>query len=81
MEQDIEKEVIGMLSKMTDFDPQEITPNMRIVEDLNVDSLKVIEIGTAIEQKYKINITESQLIKIKTVKDCIKLIKTLLNRK
>jgi len=81
MGQDIEKEVIEMLSKMTGFEPSEIKPNMIIAKDLGVDSLKVIEIATAIEKKYKVLVKEKQMTKIKTVNDSIKLIESLLRKK
>ncbi len=81
MSKEIEKEVIQMLSEMTDFDVIEITPDKQIVRDLGVDSLKVIEIATAIEQKFKITVKESQMKKIKTVSDAIRLIQDSVKRK
>jgi len=81
MGQDIEKEVIEMLSKMTGFEPEEIKLNMNIAKDLGVDSLKVIEIATAIEKKYKVSVKENQMAKVKTVNHAIRLIKGLLKKK
>lgn len=81
MSQAIEKEVIQMLSKMTGFEPAEITPDKHMVRDLGVDSLKVIEIATAIEQKFKITVKESHMAKIRTVSDSIRLIKELVKKR
>jgi len=81
MEQNIDKEIISMLAIMTGFESDEIKPKMYIVKDLGVDSLKVIEIATAIEQKYKVTVKESQMAKINTVGESIELVKELLKKK
>jgi len=81
MGNEIDKEIISMLSTMTGFEPDEIKPEMNIIKDLGVDSLKVIEIATAIEQKYKVTVKESQMAKIRTVGESIELVKELLKKK
>lgn len=81
MGNEIDKEIISMLSTMTGFEPDEIKPEMNIIKDLGVDSLKVIEIATAIEQKYKVVVKESQMAKIRTVGESIELVKELLKKK
>lgn len=77
----IEKEIKQMLADMTGFEPEEIKPEMDIVKDLAVDSLKVIEIATAIEQKYKVIVKESQMTKIRTVGESIALVNELVKHK
>ncbi|MBF0571383.1 MAG: acyl carrier protein [Candidatus Omnitrophica bacterium] len=81
MGREIDKELIIMLSTMTGFEPDEIKPEMNIVKDLGVDSLKVIEIATAIEQKYKVVVKENEMAKIQTVGQAIKLVEKLLKKK
>ncbi len=81
MGQDIDKEIIEMLAKMTGFEPSEITLEMNIVRDLGVDSLKVIEIATAIEQKFKVVVKESDMAKISSVGQAIAVVKKLIERK
>jgi len=80
MSKNVEKDMIEMLSTMTGFEPKEIKLNMNIVKDLGVDSLKVIEIATAIEQKYKVTVKETQMTKIHTVADSIALVKRLIEK-
>ena len=77
----IDKEIIQMLADMTGFEPKEIRTDMHIMRDLGVDSLKVIEIATAIEQKYKVIVKESQMAKIRTVGESIELVKELVHEK
>lgn len=81
MGQNIGEEIIQMLSDMTGFEPEEIKPEMHIIRDLGVDSLKVIEIATAIEQKFKVIVKESQMTKIRTVGQAIEIVEDLVKKK
>ena len=51
-----------------------ITPETNIIEELDGDSLDVIEIVIDIEEHYDINILEEELMKVKFVKDLINLV-------
>ena len=81
MPNSIEQEVKEMLSKLTGLDPSEINDNADIVNDLGVDSLKVIEIATSIERTYKVVVKDSELAKLRTVKDAVGFIKELLEKR
>jgi len=45
--------------------------------ELEIDSIKAIEIIVAIEKKYKISIRDEDVPKITTVKEAIELVNTL----
>jgi len=81
MNGNIEKEVKEMLSRMTGFEPEEIGLDMEFVKDLGIDSLKVIEIATAIEKTYKVTVADRHVMQLKTVKEAVKLIQELLDKK
>ena len=81
MPNSIEQEVKEMLSKLTGLDPSEINDNADIVNDLGVDSLKVIEIATSIERTYKVVVKDSELAKLRTVKDAVGFITELLEKR
>ena len=81
MPDNIEQEVKEMLSKLTGLDPSEISDNADIINDLGVDSLKVIEIATSIERTYKVVVKDSELAKLRTVKDAVGFIKELLEKR
>ena len=81
MPNNVEQEVKDMLSKLTGLDPSEIGDNADIVNDLGVDSLKVIEIATSIERTYKVVVKDSELAKLRTVKDAVGFIKELLEKR
>lgn len=81
MGQTVAQEVKEMLARMTGFEPEEIKDEMDLVKDLGVDSLKVIEIATAIEKTYQVTVKDNQLIKLKKVKEAIQLLQDLLDKK
>ena len=75
---DIEQEIIAIMSDITGYDVEEITPETNIVKDLEVDSVKAIEITVAIEKKYKISIRDEDVPKIVTVKQALEVVQKLL---
>ena len=56
--------------------PKDVNIESRIIDDLNIDSLDMIELGFVLEDKYKLNIDISLFFStdIKTVKNLSKLI-------
>lgn len=53
---------------------EEINLETKLVEDLGVDSLDIVEISMAIEEEFGVSIADDDLEKIKTVKDILELI-------
>ncbi len=78
MPNNIETEVISMISDITGFDKQEITPETNLVKDLEVDSIKAIEITVAIEKKFKVSVRDEDVPKIVSVEQAVKLVEKLL---
>jgi acyl carrier protein len=65
----IQEEVIELVSKSSKNEIKNM--NSRLVEDLKIDSLDMVELVMAIEEKYKIEITDEEAEKIKTIQDII----------
>lgn len=81
MVRNLEQEIKEMLSKMTGYDPEEIGLDAEFVKDLGIDSLKIIEIATAIEKTYNVTVKDMQLMQLKTVREAVKLLQDLLAKK
>ena len=79
--QDLEKEIKEIVAKVIEIPPDQIDPNADFVNDLDVDSLKAIEITGAIEKRFKIVVPEEQIRNIRTVNQAINLVKQLLSLK
>jgi acyl carrier protein len=81
MEQNVEKAIVFIISEVSGFDEDEITAEMNFFKDLEVDSIKAIEITVAIEKKFKISVRDEDVPKITTVKEAVELVNNLLNQK
>lgn len=49
----------------------EITPNSKFVEDLNADSLEVVELVMALEDEFDVSIPDEDAEQMVTVKDAM----------
>lgn len=81
MAEDIEKGIITIISDVSGFDEEEITPDKNFFKDLEVDSIKAIEITVAIEKKFKISVRDEDVPNITTVKEAVDLVNKLLAEK
>lgn len=78
---DIEKEIKVIIADVSGHDEDEITPEINFFKDLEIDSIKAIEITVAIEKKFKISVRDEDVPKITTVKEALELVNKLLNSK
>jgi len=77
----IEKEIIAILSDVSGVDEQEIKPDTDLAKDLEIDSIKAIEITVAIEKKFKISVRDEDVPKIMTLRQAVDLVSQLLGQK
>ena len=49
----------------------EVTPDKNFVEDLDIDSLSMVEIAVAAQDKFGVEIPDEQLKDLKTVQDVV----------
>jgi len=75
----IEKEIVSIISDVSGFDEEEITPESNFFKDLEIDSIKAIEITVAIEKKFKISVRDEDVPNIITVRHAVELVNKLLN--
>lgn len=80
MPENIEKEIISIISDVSGFDEEEITPDINLAKDLEIDSIKAIEITVAIEKKFKISVRDEDVPNITTVRQAVELVEKLLNQ-
>jgi acyl carrier protein len=77
----VEKAIIAIISDISGFDEDEITPEKNFFTDLEVDSIKAIEITVSIEKKFQISVRDDDVPKITTVREAVELVNILLNQK
>ncbi len=64
-------EVKEVIVEQLNVSPDEVKPEARFVEDLGADSLDVVEMIMALEEKFEIEIPDSEAEKIQTVQDVV----------
>lgn len=78
MDLNVEKEIVSIIADVTGFEESEIKPDTNIVSDLEVDSIKAIEITVAIEKKFNVSIRDEDVPKIVSVKQAVELVERVL---
>jgi len=77
----LENEIKEIISDVSGFDLEEIKPETNLTNELEIDSIKAIEITVAIEKKYKISVRDEDVPKIVTLTDAVELVYGMLNQK
>jgi acyl carrier protein len=78
MNENVEREIVSIIADVSGVENSDIHPETNIVKDLEIDSIKAIEITVAIEKKFKISIRDEDVPKIVSVKQAVELVEKLL---
>ena len=71
------EEVKAVVCEQLNVSADEVKPESKFVEDLGADSLDVVELVMALEEKFDIEIPDDQAEKIQTVHDAVSFIENL----
>jgi len=69
------EDLAAILEEVADVKPEDVTPEKSFVDDLDVDSLSMVEVAMAVEEKFNAKIPDDKLSELKTVGDAIDYIK------
>jgi acyl carrier protein len=68
-EQEILDGLGEIIEEIAGIPAAEVTPEKSFVEDLDIDSLSMVEIAVAAQDKFGVEIPDDELKNLKTVKD------------
>ena len=74
-EQDILKGLGEIVDEIAGVPADEVTPEKSFVDDLDIDSLSMVEIAVAAQDKFGVEIPDDQLKDLKTVQDVVEYVK------
>jgi acyl carrier protein len=77
MDKSIENRVIELVTQVLRRKEGEVTLQSRFVEDLEANSLDVVELTCLAEEEFGVPIAEAQLPSIRTVSDVVRVINEL----
>lgn len=69
--QEIQDGLAEILEEVAGVMPEDVAPEKSFTDDLDVDSLSMVEIATAVEDKWGVAIPDEELANIKTVGDAM----------
>jgi acyl carrier protein len=73
---EIETRVRKVLAEQLAVDEAQVVPDARFAEDLNADSLDLVEAVLALEEEWDIEIPEDEMEQIKTVGAAVDMVST-----
>ena len=70
-EQEILEGLAEIIDEVAGVPAEEVTPSKTFVDDLDIDSLSMVEIAVAAQDKFGVEIPDEQLKDLKTVQDVV----------
>ena len=73
---EIREGLASILNEVADVAPDDVTDEKSFTDDLDVDSLSMVEVAMAAEEKFGVKIPDDELPKLKTVGDAVTFIQS-----
>jgi len=75
---EIRQKVKQIIANVTNIAVEEIADDASFVDDLDLDSLSLLEIGVDVDYEFKLGVPEEELAQLRTVEEAVQMaIKTL----
>jgi acyl carrier protein len=71
----MEEKIIEIIMEQLDVTKEECVPEAAFIDDLGADSLDIVELVMAMEENFGTEMTDEELMKIRTIQDVIDFIK------
>jgi acyl carrier protein len=68
------EKIAGIIADQLGIDSEDITMESNLTEDLKADSIDIVALIMDLESEYGIEISDDELLKLKTVADVVKFI-------
>jgi len=67
----VEEKVKEVLLEILDVKPEDLVPTALFVDDLNATSIDIVEILTALQNAFDVNISDEEAANIKSIQDAV----------
>ena len=68
---DIQTDLASIVEEVAGVDAADVQPDKSFVDDLDVDSLSMVEVVVAAEEKFDVKIPDDEVKNLKTVGDAV----------
>ena len=75
-DQDVLTGLAEIINEITGRPTSSVVPEASFTDDLDIDSLSMVEVAVAAEERFGVKIPDEALAKLKTVQDAIDFIKS-----
>lgn len=72
--EEIRRKIKQIIANVTNIDPEEIGDQASFIDDLQLDSLSLLEIGVDVDYEFKLGVPEERLQELRTVQDSVDLV-------
>lgn len=69
--------ILQIIAEQFNIDKDELTEDMNFQDDLNADSIELVELVMTIEEEFDTEVSEEDLEKLKTIGDVIEYVEDL----
>ncbi len=69
--EDILRDLANIVNEVAGIEPSEITAEKSFVDDLDIDSLSMVEIAVQVEDRFGVKMPDDELANLKTVGDAV----------
>ena len=69
--------ILQIIAEQFDIDKDDLTEDMNFQDDLNADSIELVELVMTIEEEFETEVSEEDLEKLKTIGDVIEYVEDL----
>jgi len=70
-QEDLVAGIAEIIEEVTGIEPSEVTMEKSFVDDLDIDSLSMVEIAVQVEDKYGVKVPDEDLAALRTVGDTV----------
>ena len=67
----MKQEVINLISETLEIDPSNLKEDTDLTHDLNIESIDLVDLVTAFEDKYNFEIPDNELKNLQTIGDIV----------
>lgn len=75
-DQEILQGLAEILNEVAGVSPDDVSPDKSFIDDLDVDSLSMVEVVVAAEERFNVKIPDDDVKNLKTVGDAVSYIKS-----
>ncbi|MDA8018719.1 MAG: phosphopantetheine-binding protein [Thermoanaerobaculia bacterium] len=71
---EVRSKIKEIIANVTNIDPAEIADDAHFIDDLQLDSLSLLEIGVDVDYEFRLGVPEERLQELRTVQDSVDLV-------